>query len=104
MSIHLHPPPSMSTYPLQLLQSALAVYLCHHIVPTIGLTSDQGQTCLDLVFTPSPQGLLPPHFAERLRPPVASQARAPPAPRPSSGPGSTPPPAPCCPASTSEAS
>src|SRR5258705_8749831 len=51
-STHLCLPPSMSACPPQLLQSALAVYLHNYVAPTIGLTSDQGHTCLDLVPTP----------------------------------------------------
>src|SRR5258708_5117261 len=51
-SLSVPPPPSLSACPLQLLWSILAVYLCNHVVPTIGLTPDQDQTRLDLVPMP----------------------------------------------------
>ena len=51
-SVYVHPPPSMSACHPWLLQSILAVHLHNYVVPTVGLTSDQGQTCLDLVPMP----------------------------------------------------
>ncbi len=51
-SIYVHPPPLMSACPPWLLWSILAVYSHNYIVPTVRLTSDQGQTCPDLVPMP----------------------------------------------------